>query len=55
MIICPECGASVQTFVDGREITEDELLHMRYQPRKIERRLTHARWCTKYEVLLKRM
>lgn len=51
MIICPECGTSEQIFVDGREVTEDELSHMRYPPRRIERRLTHMRWCTKQDVL----
>lgn len=53
MIICPECGMGEQIIVDGRIVTEDELLYMRYPPRKIERRLTHLRWCTKQDILMR--
>lgn len=55
MIICPECGMSVRTFVDGREMTEDEIRRMKYAPKKIERRLTHMRWCTKQEALFRNL
>lgn len=44
-MFCLDCFATVYLIVDGKEMTEDELLHLRVPPKSIERRLTHKRWC----------
>lgn len=43
---CPECGMSGYLVVDGNEMTEEQLLHLRFAPKTIERRpIPHLRWC----------
>lgn len=44
-MVCPDCGSSSYLVVNGREMTYDDLLHLRYAPKKIELRLPHALWC----------
>lgn len=45
-MVCPDCGSSSYLIVDGKEMTQYELLHLAHAPKKIERRLPHAVWCT---------
>lgn len=45
-MVCPDCGSSSYLLVDGREMTQYELLHLAHAPDKIERKLPHAPWCT---------
>lgn len=46
-MVCPECGSSSYLVVDGREMTQYDLLHLSRAPKRIERHLPHARWCTR--------
>ena len=44
-MFCPDCFSDVRLVVDGKMMSEDELLHLPKAPKTIERRLTHKRWC----------
>jgi hypothetical protein len=43
------CGSSSYLLVDGKEMTEQQLLELRHAPKKIERRLPHDVRCTSIE------
>jgi hypothetical protein len=44
---CPECGLSSYTLVDGIEMSEKQLLNLKYAPKQIRRFQPHELWCTK--------
>ncbi len=44
---CPECGAEVEYIVDGQWTPLQSLLARPFAPRSIERRIYHARTCTR--------
>lgn len=51
-MFCPECLATVYLIVDGKRMSEDELLHLPKAPKAIERKLTHKRWCSSQDHLM---
>jgi len=52
-MFCPDCFAEVYLVVDGKEMTEDELLHLRVAPKSIERKLVHKKWCPSHDNLVR--
>lgn len=46
---CEECGRKWYLVVDGKHITEDQLLHMDRIPKSIKWYQDHELWCTKQE------
>jgi hypothetical protein len=49
---CPDCFSTVYLIVDGKEMSEDELMNLRAAPKSIERKLTHKRWCPNHNHLV---
>lgn len=45
--VCEECGRKWYLVVDGKHITEDQLLHMDRIPKSIKWYPDHELWCTK--------
>lgn len=46
---CDRCGLTSYLIVDGKEMTEEQLLRLRRAPKKIERRLPHDIRCDSLE------
>lgn len=44
---CDECGAEWYLVVDGRHITEEDMLHYNRIPKSVKRYIAHSLWCTK--------
>jgi hypothetical protein len=46
---CEECGHEIYLVVDGKHMTEEQLMHYDRIPKSIIWHLDHELWCTKRE------